>query len=205
MPPSTNRPDAEPGSFDASAMNPGDLYRLLTQLVVPRPIALVSSVSAAGVQNLAPFSFFMVGGSNPGSVVISPTLNGKGQPKDTLRNIRATGHFVVNLVDRAMVEGMNQASRSLPADESEWGWTVFRAISCLHGPAWRVDDAPASVECRLHQVVEHGVGPSAARYVIGEVLAVHVARLDGALVARLGGPSYLDLADGTTFSIARPS
>ncbi|MDX2064933.1 MAG: flavin reductase family protein [Fimbriimonadaceae bacterium] len=194
-----------PGTYDAATMPPGDLYRVLTQLVVPRPIALVSSVSGAGVQNLAPFSFFMVGGSNPGSVVVSPTLNGQGQPKDTLRNVRETAHFVVNLVDRAMVDGMNQASRNLPPDESEWGWTAFSAVEGAHGPAWRVAESPASLECRLHQVVEHGVGPSAARYIIGEVLALHVTRTDGAMIARLGGPDYLDLRDGTTFALSRPS
>jgi flavin reductase (DIM6/NTAB) family NADH-FMN oxidoreductase RutF len=147
----------------------------------------------------------MLGGSNPPSLMISPTLTSQAQPKDTLRNIRETGEFVVNLVSRAMVEDMNQTSRPLPSAESEWDWTSFTAVPSDHVLPARVLESPAQLECRLYDVVEHGLGPNAARYVIGEVHVVHHRELMPRLVARLGGPDYLDTAAFEVFSLARPS
>jgi flavin reductase (DIM6/NTAB) family NADH-FMN oxidoreductase RutF len=179
-------------------------YKLLTNLVVPRPIALVSTIGADGVPNLAPFSFFMLGGSNPASLMISPTLTGKGLMKDTLRNIRETGEFVVNLVNREMADDMNQTSRSLPANESEWSWTKFAALPSSMVKPERVAESPAHLECKLFDVIEHGHGPNAARYVIGEVLMAHFEDAGGGLIARLGGPGYLDLDTVESFELPRP-
>jgi flavin reductase (DIM6/NTAB) family NADH-FMN oxidoreductase RutF len=179
-------------------------YKLLTNLVVPRPIALVSTIGADGVPNLAPFSFFMLGGSNPASLMISPTLTGKGRMKDTLRNIRETGEFVVNLVTREMADDMNQTSRNLPANESEWSWTKFAALPSSMIAPERVLESPVHLECKLFDVVEHGQGPNAARYVIGEVLMVHFKDSESGLIARLGGPGYLDLGTVESFELPRP-
>lgn len=85
-------------SFDCTEIAPNEAYRLLTHMVAPRPIAFVSTVSPKGIPNLAPFSFFMAGGINPLSVAFSPNTNRHGQPKDTLRNIQATGEFTINVV-----------------------------------------------------------------------------------------------------------
>jgi len=180
-------------------------YKLLTNLVTPRPIALVSTVSASGVENLAPFSFFMRGGSNPPSLMISPTLNGRGEPKDTLRNIRETGEFVVNCVSRALAPQMNETSRPLAPEESEWDWTQFTPAPGVFVQPARVAESPVQLECRLFTVVEHGQGPNAARYVIGEVLAVHYAEETPSLIARLGGADYLDTNDADRFTLPRPS
>lgn len=191
-------------SIELKSISPLDGYKLLTNLVVPRPIALVSTIGADGVPNLAPFSFFMLGGSNPASLMISPTLTGKGLMKDTLRNIRETGEFVVNLVTREMADDMNQTSRSLPANESEWSWTKFAALPSSMVAPERVSESPVHLECKLFQVVEHGQGPNAARYVIGEVLMAHYEDSGSGLIARLGGPGYLDLGTVESFELPRP-
>src|SRR5438477_1475278 len=96
------------------ALSPGDCHRLLLHCVAPRPIAFVSTLSAEGVANLAPFSYFMAGGANPPSVVVSPLTDRTGQPKDTLRNIQASGEYVINVVTHAMRERMNRASAEFP-------------------------------------------------------------------------------------------
>ena len=184
---------------------PVEAYSLLATLVVPRPIALVSSLAADGVANLAPFSFFMLGGANPPSLVISPTLSSKGIEKDTLRNIRETGEYVINLVHREIAVGMNEASAPLPPEESEWERAGLTPIPSAQVRPARVEESSVQFECRLFQIVEHGEGPNAARYIIGEVLVAHVAENVVPPVARLGGKGYLDLADGSTFELGRPN
>jgi flavin reductase (DIM6/NTAB) family NADH-FMN oxidoreductase RutF len=145
--------------------------------------------------------------------MVAPTLNGRQEEKDSLRNIRDTGEFVVNAVHRAMANGMNEASAALPSDQSEWprtGFTPF-ASSVVKPP--RVAESLIQLECRLFQVINHGEGPIAARYVLGEVVLMHVdeSLWDGEkmrpaeLISRLGGAEYLDLADGSRFEMERPS
>lgn len=191
-----------------------EAYTLLTETIAPRPIAFVSTISAEGVPNLAPFSFFIVGGANPPSLAFSPVLGGAGQEKDSLRNVRETGEFVVNLVHREMAEGMNRASASLPPDHSEWDVCGFATLPSQKVRPARVAESRVQFECRLFQVVEHGTDPGAARYVIGEVVMAHLAaplvregKIDAAAVqsiARLGGPHYVDMGRLETFELKRP-
>src|SRR5262245_45082332 len=96
--------------FDPADLSPPDAHRLLLHCVAPRPIALTSTLSPDGAPNLAPFSYFMAGGAAPCSVVISPLTDRHGQPKDTLRNIQATGEYVINVVTYAIRERVNLAS-----------------------------------------------------------------------------------------------
>ncbi|MCB0825678.1 MAG: flavin reductase family protein [Armatimonadetes bacterium] len=188
-------------------------YHVLTNLVVPRPIAFVSTLSADGVANLAPFSYFNIGGMNPPSLVFCPVLDGEGNPKDSLKNIKETGEFVVNLVNREMAEGMNAASYTFPPDASEWEPSGFHPLASQSVKPKRVAESPVQLECRLFQVVKHGDGPSSACYVIGEVVLAHLADelMDGDVIlplspiSRLGGPDYLDLATGERFSLPRPT
>ncbi len=197
-----------------SALSHAEAYNLLVATVTPRPIAFVSTISASGVRNLAPFSFFMTGGSNPPSLVYSPTLDPNGQPKDSLRNVVETGEFVVNLVHREMAEGMNRTSARYGPEESEWEPSGFVALKSVLVAPPRVGESLVQYECRLFKVVEHGDGPSAARYVIGEVVQAHLhesiwkeGRVDpGAvrLISRLGGRDYLDVDALETFSLNRP-
>lgn len=193
---------------------PGPLaYDILVATVHPRPIAFVSSISRSGNLNLAPFSFFMIGGSNPPSLVFSPTMGSIG-PKDTLRNIEETGEFVVNLVHRDMAHSMNVTAKGYPAEVSEWEEAGLTPCESLKVRAPRVAESLVHFECKLFQVISHGEGQGAARYVIGEVLAVHLAEgiWDGVKVvdekvrpiARMGGPNYLDTDALEFFQMTRP-
>jgi len=199
-------------TIDPAVLPPHIGYGFLTTLIVPRPIAFVSTLSSSGVANLAPFSFFMAGGANPLSLMIAPVLNRDLSEKDSLRNIRETGEFVVNIVTRTMAEGMNTTSFAFPADESEWPHSGFTPLPSFNVSPARVLESPAQLECKLFQVVEHGDGALAGRYIIGEVVAIHVREdlMEGDVItppqpiSRLGGPDYLDLASGEIFVLKRP-
>lgn len=186
--------------YEMAEMTSRERYRLLANLVVPRPIALVSTVSMTGVPNLAPFSFFNAGGSDPASLVFCPGPKRDGSPKDTLRNIEDTGEFVIHLVDSVMAAGMNATAAELDADESEWAASGFTPVPSEAVRPARIAESPVHFECRLFQVVRQG--PDAI-YVIGEVLVAHVRA--GALpIARLGGSDYIDVAESVPFAIQRP-
>lgn len=201
-------------SFACSDLTPAECYEILVTAVTPRPIALVSTISKSGVANLAPFSYFNLGGNNPPSVMISPTLSPSGTDKDTLANIKSTEEFVVNIVTRQMVEQMNITSAKLGPEESEWQLTCFTAIESTMVRPSRVAESPLHMECRLYQIVEHGDGPSAANYVIGEVVKFHIQEdhLDGkslnlqklATVGRMGGDLYVDTSVPELFRLPRP-
>lgn len=182
------------------------VYDLLVSAVQPRPIAFVSTLSPDGVANLAPFSFYTAGGVNPPSLVLSINQSGHGD-KDSLKNIEASGEFVVNGLTRAMAEGMNQTSAAYPAEESEWPRGGFSVVpSDLVKPP-RVAESPVQMECKLFQVIRHGNGPGAACYVIGEVIRIHLLGNDLSAyqpISRLGGAHYLDLATLERFSMERP-
>ena len=190
------------------------VYDLMSHLVAPRPIALVSTVDKDGIPNLAPFSYFMMGGTNPPSVVISPVTRAGGLRKDTLRNILETEEFVIHGVDFSMSEAANRASADFPPETSEWDETGFTAIPSMMVKPARIAESPYALECRLHQWVRHGSGPGAANYCIGEVLVFHTAEnlWDGEQwcgerfdwVGRLGGSNYAHASDPTSFSLERP-
>lgn len=197
-------------TLDFATLAPAELYRALSDVVVPRPIAFVSTLDADGRPNLAPFSFFMMGGSHPPSVCFSPTRGRDGE-KDTLENVRATGEMTVNLVTRAESLGMNATAAAFPRGHSEWEASGFTPLpSTLIRPA-RVAECAVQLEARLFRIVEHGEGPGAARYVIAEIVAAHfdealVGRThEFAPIARLGGAEYLDLDTGERFELRRPT
>ncbi len=196
--------------------DPLQRYRLLTSLIAPRPIALVSTLDADGLGNLAPFSFFMMGGGNPPSLAFSPLYDRARGAKDTLRNIEATGEFVVNVVTRAIAERVNQASFDYPPGVDEFDAAGFTREPSRRVRAPRVAESPAALECRLFRVVRHGDGPQAANYVIGEIVRVRIAdsalRDDGlfdtagqGLCARLGRSEWAALGPGDVFELPRPS
>lgn len=192
-----------------------EAYGILATAVVPRPIAFVSTLSPAGVPNLAPFSFFVVGGANPASLVFSPVLNRDGSEKDTLRNIRETGEYVINAVIMEMALGMNETSAPMPYETSEWERSGFDMVQSERVRPARVRQSPVQFECRLFSIVEHGHGASAARYVVGEVLLAHIrsdivsgTKIDATLlqpISRIGGAEYIDLETGLKFSLERPA
>jgi flavin reductase (DIM6/NTAB) family NADH-FMN oxidoreductase RutF len=201
--------------IDPAAVAPADAYALLTGCVVPRPIAFVSSLSRAGVANLAPFSFFNAGGAHPPSVVFMPVTSGANRDKDTLHNVRETGEYVVHIVPWPLRERMNQASADYPPGVDEFVEAGFTKAPSVKVKPWRAAECPIALECRLWKVVEHGEGPYHANYVIGEVVYFHVAeavmtgaRVDAAkldAIARLGGPNYTRVTAESIFAMPRPA
>jgi flavin reductase (DIM6/NTAB) family NADH-FMN oxidoreductase RutF len=145
-------------------------YQLLVSLVTPRPIALVTTLSPDGRVNAAPFSFFNVLGAQPPIVAFAPGDRDNGTPKDTAVNVRATHEFVVNLVDEAIAEAMNQCAASLPYGENELvraGLTA--APSSLVKPP-RIAEAPANLECVEWGTLQIGGN----RVIIGIVKRLHL-------------------------------
>ena len=157
--------------FRLAELKPVETYKLLIGLVIPRPIAWISTRSANGVANCAPFSFFNVFSEDPPLCVvgINPRAS-DGAMKHSLKNIRRTGAFVVNLVDEATANAMHLSSEELREDESEFdkaGLTESPAALVQHP---RIAQAAACLECRLFRLLEI----SATReLVLGEILLVH--------------------------------
>jgi flavin reductase (DIM6/NTAB) family NADH-FMN oxidoreductase RutF len=125
----------------------GRAYPILASLVTPRPIALVTTISADGKVNAAPFSFFNLLGANPPICAFAPSDRPDGTPKDTALNVRAMHEFVVNLVDEAIAEKMNLCAASLPYGESELQHAGLTATPSTVVKPPRIAEAPASLEC----------------------------------------------------------
>lgn len=201
--------------IDPAEISPAEAYALLTGCVVPRPIAFVSSLSRAGIANLAPFSFFNAGGARPPSVVFAPVTGGRNRDKDTLANVRETGEYVVHVVPWSLREKMNQASADYPPEVDEFDVVGFTKVPGVRVKPWRAAECPIAMECRLFRIVEHGEGPFHANYVIGEVVYFHLAesilaggRVDFAkldAIARLGGPNYTRVTAESIFALPRPA
>ena len=180
--------------IDPATHSQADTYKILTNVVVPRPIAWVTSLNESGVVNLAPFSFFNAVGSDPPYVVVSVGLRDDGTPKDTARNIQSRGEFVVNLVTEALIGEMNMTAADFPPDQSELTAADLHTArsTCVEVPL--LAEAQVSLECRLFQA--HALGTNTL--FIGEIVMFHVAdHLLGprlrishfAPIGRLGSPS----------------
>ncbi len=156
--------------LDLTGPHREDAYMILAGLVTPRPIALTTTVDREGRVNAAPFSFFNLLGDSPPIVGLCPGDRSPGVPKDTARNVRLTHEFVVNLVDEDLAEKMNLCAAGLPPGENELLHAGLTAIPSSVVAPPRIAEAPASLECRSHSIVEIGDN----RLIIGEVLRVHV-------------------------------
>jgi flavin reductase (DIM6/NTAB) family NADH-FMN oxidoreductase RutF len=199
--------------IDLTALASRDAYQWMTSTILPRPIAWVSTLSPEGKGNLAPFSFFQGVTSAPPSLMFVPVNLRDGSKKDTVRNIEATGEFVVNLVSFAQAEMMNKCAALLPYGESEFEAFGVPSVAAEKVKPARVAGAPVSFECRLHSITRIGEGPAAANVVFGLIQLMHVddavlgadgkvdpVKLD--LVARLGGEAYSRMGD--VFTLKRP-
>ena len=155
----------------AADMSARQKYRLMTSVIVPRPIGWLSTRSAAGVDNLAPFSYFGAFASEP--MLIGVAIGQRGdEPKDSLTNIRETGVFCANMVTAKHLDVMNRSSGDYPAGVSE-----FDAVGIAKGQASEVDaplvaDCPVVLECRLSQEVD--LETATTSLIIGEILAVRL-------------------------------
>jgi flavin reductase (DIM6/NTAB) family NADH-FMN oxidoreductase RutF len=142
--------------------------------ITPRPIAWVSTVSASGLTNLAPFSFFQGVTANPPTLLFSVANNRHGEKKDTVRNIEEVPEFVVNVVSYDLREPMNRSSASLPYGVNEFEVAKVRPIPSEKIRPPRVAESAVSFECRLQQIVRVGEGPLAGNVIFGTILLLHV-------------------------------
>ena len=180
-------------SFDLRTSTPALNYKLLTGLITPRPIALVTSMDAECRVNAAPFSYFNAFGTNPPIVVLGlGNRPGTSDAKDTPANIAATHEFVVHLVDEAIAEKMNLCSKDLPHGVSELEFAGFTAIPSVVVKPPRIAEAAVHFECVEEQRLQIGGN----RLIVGRVLMAHVR--DGIL-----DPSNQHVIDGTFFPIGR--
>ncbi len=192
-----------------------DAYKLLIGSILPRPIGWISTIDAAGVANLAPFSFFNAVCPNPMTVAFSPNGSKKSDEcKDTLRNVETTGEFVVNIVTYALAEAMNATSASFDADVDEFAACGLAAAPSAVVRPPRVAESPIHFECKVVNVLRFGrTGDGGGSLVVGEVVHAHVADdlLDrGRIltqrlhpVGRLAGNEYCRVND--VFELIRPT
>ena len=193
--------------IDPRDLSQVERYKLLIGGIVPRPIALVSTVSTAGVTNVAPFSFFNGVGSDPMTLVFCPANDAEGGEKDSLRNAKpveegGTGVFVVNVAGEAIIRQVAGAAEALPPETSEFELTGLSPAASVKVAAPRVAESPLSFECETIQVIRTNPGvPAGGNLVLGKVVQVHAAeglvderyRVDPealAAVGRMGGFGY---------------
>jgi flavin reductase (DIM6/NTAB) family NADH-FMN oxidoreductase RutF len=208
-------------SINPSECDQRQIYKLMTGIIVPRPVALVSTVDHDGLRNLAPFSFFAGVGSNPPTVLFCPVVRQASAAneapaheirKDTLRNIEETGEFVVNVVSASIADAANATAAEVPphVDEFVLSGLTPMASEVVRPP--RVAESPAQMECTVLQVIYTGHEPGAGVIVLGEVVRFHIQeslfeefRVDpGGLdaVGRMAGSTWVRTRD--RFEKVRP-
>ena len=197
--------------------NPQDLeqtaiYKLLTGIVIPRPLGWISTISEDGIYNLAPFSYFNAVGDDPPHVMFS-TVHSNNSNKDTLNNVLATKQFVVNMVTEDLVEQMNRTSQPIPANESEFELAGLTPIASSLVLPPRVKECKITMECEMvHHYQLENSKTGGATIVIGKIVLFHIDEsvlLDNYKInletykpiARLAGSNYSKLGD--IFSIKR--
>ena len=198
--------------FDLDQFGIKDCHDLLVGAVLPRPIAFVSTIGANGVNNLAPFSYFTVLSSKPPILGFGIGSKRDGGKKDTLENLEFSGDFVINVVTENLVEAMNQTSGDYPPEVDEFqvaGLTPGKS-DLVQSP--RVTESPINIECRLKQILQFGDAPRINRFVVGEVVRIHIKKelLEGNItraerlkaIGRMGGDFYCRTQD--LFEMKRP-
>lgn len=193
-------------TIDPASKSPASLYAWMTGLITPRPIGWISTRSAAGVNNLAPYSYFNAVGTRPPLVMYAPANDVDGTEKDSLVNARETGQFVVNLTTEPFAESMVRTADGVgpDVDEFELAGLSPHASDVVTPP--RVDGIAAALECVVHQILSFETGPGAAHCVFGRIVSIHVddgviddrGHLDPALyptIGRMAGRTYCRTGD----------
>lgn len=161
--------------LDPPSMEWIERYNLLTSAVVPKPIALVSTVGEDGVFNVAPYAFYGLVAVTPPVVYIAIGDKRRArQKKDTVKNIQFTKDFVINAVDEALAEPMNQSSADFPSDIDEFKEVGLTAVKSDLVKAPRVAESPVNLECRVLQFLEFGEFPESSTVIMGEVVRAHI-------------------------------
>lgn len=195
----------------------GELHAYLLGAIAPRPICFASTVDAEGRPNLSPFSFFNVFGSNPPTLVFSPSRRVRDNTtKHTLDNIYATREVVINVVSFAMVQQASLSSCEYPEGVNEFEKAGFTPLASEKVKPSRVKESPVQMECVVKQVIETGQGGGAGNLVICEPVVIHVKEeiLDGHgridphkidLVARMGADYYCRASGSAVFEVPKPN
>jgi flavin reductase (DIM6/NTAB) family NADH-FMN oxidoreductase RutF len=193
------------------------LHQYLLGAISPRPICFASTTARNGRPNLSPFSFFNVFGSNPPTLVFSPSRRVRDNTvKHTLENIRETGEVVINVVNYAMVQQMSLSSCEYPKGVDEFEKAGFTKLASELVKPWRVAESPVQLECRVEQVIETGTEGGAGNLVICRVLMMHINDniLDAGhkidphkidLVARMGADYYCRASGSAVFEVPKPN
>jgi flavin reductase (DIM6/NTAB) family NADH-FMN oxidoreductase RutF len=200
-------------TVDPKAERYQDIYKLLIGSIVPRPIALVSTISTEGVHNLAPFSYFTAISSKPALVCFCPGPRGADSArKDTLRNICTSREFVINVVSEEIAEKMNLTSGEYPPEVDEFALAGLTPIPSDVVKPPRVAESHVNMECKLYLTIEFSELPGGGNLVLGEVVRFHVDdrivdnfKIDPdklRAIGRMGGNSYTRTRD--RFDMIRP-
>lgn len=200
--------------LDFTSLSASDSYRWLSSTVTPRPIAWVSTVSADGIANLAPFSFFQVICDDPATLMVNVGLQPDGRLKDTVRNVQETGELVIHLVSREAAQTMNVTSATLAHDQSEFELAGLATTPSTLVKPLRIADAAVAFECELAEIKPYPAQTPRQFLIFAKVLLGHIddavmadarhvdpAKLD--LVGRLSGSFYSTTRD--RFSMKRPA
>lgn len=197
--------------FDLESSESRDSYKLLSGLIVPRPIGWIGTRRDDDSFNLAPFSFFNVVSSRPPTVLFSGGRH-PDRPKDSVALAEETGEFTVNIVSEDTAPAMNVTSGSFTAEDDEFAIAGLTAVIGTKVNAPMVAESPANLECRVVNILDLGKS-GRTRMVVGEVLAIHVLEdaLDGtrvdsdviAAIGRMAGNTYIHTRD--TFELTRPT
>ena len=199
--------------IDPAGSSATEIYKLMIGMVVPRPIAFVSSLDEKGIRNLAPFSYFMACTAEPPVVCfVSSYRKAETLTKDTLRNISATKEFVVNIVSEEFADRMNLTSAEVAPEIDEFELSGLTPIASELVRPPRVGESRAQMECRLRQLLPIGDAPGGGTVIFGDVLRFHVDqtivenyKIDPEklkAIGRMGGPTYVRTHD--RFDMARP-
>jgi len=197
--------------IDVKSLEPKEIYKLMTSIIVPRPIAWISTVSKDGVYNLAPFSYFAGISSDPPLLVVSIGSKSPGEKKDTWQNIEETGEFVINMVTEELINQMNITSLPFDKGVNEFEKAGLTPIPSSIVKPPRVKESPVNIECKKYQIIEIG----RMGLIIGEILKVHIrddilnekGYVDTKklkIVGRLGGAEYCLITGENTFELKRP-
>jgi flavin reductase (DIM6/NTAB) family NADH-FMN oxidoreductase RutF len=200
-----------------SDIKTAQLHQYLLGAVAPRPICFASTVNKEGRPNLSPYSFFNVFGSNPTTLVFSPSRRVRDNTiKHTLENLVETGEVVINVVNYAMVQQASLSSCEYARGVDEFEKAGFTKLASETVKPWRVAESPVQMECRVRQIIETGTEGGAGNLVICDLLVMHIndAVLNGQgqidphkidLVARMGQDYYCRASGSAVFEVPKPN
>lgn len=195
-----------------SDISTAELYSLLVEGIIPRPIAWISTQSSSGVDNLAPYSFFTVASCNPPVLAITHINQANQQAKDTLANLQQTKNCVVNIVSANQADQMNGSCAAYPAEISEFSALSIESIKSELVASLSVKNSKVRYECRLRETVAVSDLPAGGVLVLLDVIGVYIdemvykeGHINASLlsaIGKLGGSDYATTVD--QFSLQRP-